>query len=105
MPAAAERNPRAAGQIAHPEALREAVDGAQQPGPGGRLRRPETPAAKTEKGLDPRVTCHGLTGWKGGKEMAMDTVVTKFQQRWTTFPVIKHMLSPPPTPLPILGSG
>ena len=37
--------------------------------------------------------------------MAMDTVASKFQQRWTIFPVIKHMLSPPPTPLPILGSG
>ena len=28
----------------------------------------------------------------------MDTVASKFQQRWTTFPVIKHMLSPPPHP-------
>ena len=106
MPAAAERNPRAAGQIAHPEALREAVDGAQQPGPGGRLRRPEAPTAKTERAY-PRATCHGLTGWEGGKEMAMDTVASKFQQRWTTFPVIKHMLSPPPPPFrfSVLGGG
>ena len=86
------------GQIAHPEALREVADAAQQPGPGGRLRRPETPTAKTEKGFDPRVTCHGLIGWEGGKEMAMDTVVSKFQQRWTMFSATKHPLSPPHPP-------
>ena len=38
------------------------------------------------------------------KEMALDTVVSKFLQRWTTFAATKHLLSPPPTPLPILGS-
>ena len=92
------------GQIAHLEALREAAHAAQQPGPGGRVRRSEAPAAKTKQGLDPRVTCHGLTGWESGKEMAMDTVVSKFLQRWTTFAATKHLLSPLPTPVPILGS-
>ena len=67
-------------------------------------RRP--PTAKTERAY-PRATCHGLTGWEGGKEMAMDTVASKFQQRWTIFPVIKHMLSPPPPPFrfSVLGGG
>ena len=38
------------------------------------------------------------------KEMALDTVVSKFLQCWTTFAATKHLLSPPPTPFPILGS-
>ena len=95
------------GRIAHPEALREAADATRQAGPGGRPRRPETPAAKTKQGFDPRVTCHGLTGWEGGKEMAMDTVASKFQQRWTIFSATKRMLSPPPPPFrfSVLGGG
>ena len=61
------------------------------PPPGG-------PHGEDREGFDPRATCHGLTGWEGGKEMAMDTVASKFQQRWTIFSATKRMLSPPPHP-------
>ena len=59
----------------------------------------------TDSDSCPTLCCLVLTGSsRTEKEMAMDTVVSKFLQRWTIFAATKHLLSPPPTPLPILGS-
>ena len=53
----------------------------------------------TDSDSCPTLCCLVLTGSsRTEKEMAMDTVASKFQQRWTIFPVIKHMLSPPHPP-------
>ena len=62
----------------------------------------------TDSDSCPTLRCLVLTGSsRTEKEMAMDTVVSKFLQRWTIFAATKHLLSPPPPPFrfSVLGEG
>ena len=53
----------------------------------------------TDSDSCPTLCCLVLTGSnRTEKEMALDTVVSKFLQRWTIFAATKHLLSPPHPP-------